>query len=73
MILPDVNVLLYAFRRDAARHDEYRRWLDGVVNGDTAYGVAPQVLAALVRISTHRGIYAHPSTPGEAFDPAPPA
>ena len=67
MILPDVNVLLYAFRRDAERHDEYHAWLETAVNGDAAYGVSPQVLAALVRISTHRQIYRHPSTTSEAL------
>lgn len=67
MILPDVNVLLYAFRRDSARHDEYRDWLKGVVNGDAAYGLSPQVLSAVVRVSTHRRIYVHPSTTAEAL------
>jgi uncharacterized protein len=66
VILPDVNVLLYAFRRDSPRHREYRRWLEGVVNAEAVYGMAPQVLAALVRISTHPRIYVHPSTPAEA-------
>ena len=68
MILPDVNVLLYAFRRDDSRHEKIRRWLDGVVNGDAAYGVSPQTLASLVRISTHPGIYVHPSSLSEALD-----
>ena len=36
MILPDVNVLVYAFRRDAARHDDYRLWLADLVNGEAA-------------------------------------
>jgi uncharacterized protein len=67
MILPDVNVLLYAFRRDSARHDEYHQWLEDIVNGDAPYGIAPQVLAALVRISSHRRIYVHPSAPAEAL------
>jgi hypothetical protein len=66
MILPDVNVLLYAFRRDSARHSEYRRWLEGIVNGDAAFGISPQALASLVRISTHPGIYVNPSRLDEA-------
>lgn len=65
MILPDVNVLLYAFRRDSARHIDYRRWLERTVN-DEAYGIAPQTLASLVRISTHPGIYVTPSQVSEA-------
>jgi toxin-antitoxin system PIN domain toxin len=61
VILPDVNVLLYAFRSDSADHDRYRAWLDGVVNGRETYGMSPQALASLVRISTHPRIYARPS------------
>lgn len=61
MILPDVNVLLYAFRTDSVDHDRYRIWLDSVVNGSEAYGVSPQVLCSLVRISTHPRIFVHPS------------
>jgi toxin-antitoxin system PIN domain toxin len=66
VILPDVNVLLYAFRRDAERHDDYRSWLDTLVNGEAAYGISPQVLASVIRIGTHRRIYVHPSTMPEA-------
>ena len=67
VILPDVNVLLYAFRRDAARHGDYRSWLETVVNGEAAYGISPQVLASVIRIGTHRRIYMHPSTTREAL------
>jgi toxin-antitoxin system PIN domain toxin len=67
MILPDVNVLLYAFRRDSARHSEYHKWLDTIVNGDAAFGISPQTLASLVRISTHSGIYVNPSGLDEAM------
>jgi uncharacterized protein len=68
MILPDVNVLLYAFRRDSPLHAEYRNWLEDVVNRDEAYGMAPQVLASVVRISTRKRIYAQPSTLEEALE-----
>ena len=68
MILPDVNVLLYAFRQDSSRHAEYHRWLEALVNGQAAYGMAPQVLASVIRISTHARIYVQPSTLDEAID-----
>ena len=61
MILPDVNVLLYAFRDDSVDHARYRRWLEGVVNGDEAYGMSPQVLCSVARIATHPRIYVSPS------------
>lgn len=67
MILPDVNVLLYAFRDDSTDHARYRGWLDGVVNGDEAYGTSPQVLSSVVRIATHPRIYAAPAGLEEAL------
>ena len=60
MILPDVNVLLYAFRQDAENHTAYRKWLEGVVNGDMAYGMSPQVLASVIRLATHPRVFKQP-------------
>jgi toxin-antitoxin system PIN domain toxin len=67
VILPDVNVLLYAFRDDSVDHPRYRGWLDRVVNGDEAYGMSPQVLSSVVRIGTHPRIYSAPSRLEEAL------
>ena len=67
MILPDVNVLIYAFRIDAHRHSDYREWLQSVVDGEAPYGMSPQVLAAVVRITTHPRIYARPDQPEAAI------
>ncbi len=64
MILPDVNVLLYAFRSDTEDHDRYRRWLMDVANGVEPYGIAPQTLASLIRIATHPKIFPVPSRLG---------
>jgi toxin-antitoxin system PIN domain toxin len=60
VILPDVNVLLYAFRSDVEQHDAYRVWLEGVINGDTAYGMSPQVMASVIRLATHPHVFARP-------------
>jgi hypothetical protein len=67
VILPDVNVLVYAFRSDSTDHDAYRTWLEEVVNSDSAYGMSPQVLCSVVRITTHPGIYARPSRREDAL------
>lgn len=67
MILADVNVLIYAFRSDSDQHDAYRSWLEEVVNGPSAYGVSPQVLASVVRICTHPRIFNHSSTLDETL------
>lgn len=67
MILPDVNVLLYAFRVDSVDHGRYRAWLEEVVNGDEAYGVSPQVLSSVIRLATHPRVFVSPSRVDDAF------
>ena len=61
MILTDVNILVHAFRADSSEHETCRTWLDGVVNGDASYGMAPQVLSGMIRITTHPKVFAAPS------------
>jgi toxin-antitoxin system PIN domain toxin len=68
MILPDVNILLYAFRKDAVKHNAHREWLEDVMNGLEPYGISPQTLASVIRIGTHPTIHVHPSTMTEALD-----
>lgn len=67
MILPDVNVLIYAFRADVPQHGVCRAWLNGMISGDARFGLSPLVLSAVVRITTDRRIYSQPSTADEAF------
>jgi toxin-antitoxin system PIN domain toxin len=68
LILPDINVLVYAFRKDCEGHARYRAWLNDVVNGDAAYGMSPQVLSGLLRIATHPRIFAQPSGVEETLE-----
>jgi toxin-antitoxin system PIN domain toxin len=67
VILPDVNVLIYAFRADTPHHALCRQWLNDVVQSDTQFGVSPLTLAAVTRITTNPRIFREPSTLGEAF------
>jgi len=67
VILPDVNVLVYAYRPDAENHATYRNWLEGVVSGVTAYGMSPQVLASVIRLVTHPRVFKHPDPPADVL------
>jgi toxin-antitoxin system PIN domain toxin len=67
MILPDVNVLIYAFRQDVPQHSICRPWLNSLIEGETRFGVSPLALSALVRITTNLRAYRQPSTIEEAF------
>jgi toxin-antitoxin system PIN domain toxin len=67
MILPDVNVLVYAHREDAPRHADYKAWVEHLLNGDQAYGCADLVLSGFVRVVTHPRIFNPPSSPEAAL------
>jgi len=61
MILPDINVLVYAHRADAPDHPAYRRWLEAILNSEQSYGMADIVLSGFLRIVTHPRIFDPPS------------
>jgi uncharacterized protein len=67
MILPDVNVLIYAFRADLAQHAVCRSWLKGVISGDARFGLSRAVLSAVVRITTNPRVFKAPSAIEEVF------
>src|SRR4051812_34702887 len=61
MILPDTNILIYAHRPESPNHRRYRQWLEGVANGDEAYGIFDVVLSSFIRIVTNSRIYREPT------------
>ncbi len=65
MILPDVNVLVYAFRREAPAHAAYADWLARVVSGADELALHDASLVGFVRIVTNPRILARPA-PTEA-------
>jgi toxin-antitoxin system PIN domain toxin len=67
MLMLDVNVLVYAFRADAARHTEYRHWLDRLRRGAEPFAVAAMVLSSFLRIVTHPRIFREPDTLADAL------
>lgn len=67
MILPDVNVLVYAHREDTVDHPAYFGWLQNVINADEAFGLADIVLSGFIRVVTHPKVFKTPSTVSEAL------
>jgi hypothetical protein len=68
MILPDVNVLLYAIDSSSPQHDRCRDWLNGALNAEESIGWAWNVLLGFVRISTNPKAVTNPLTVAEALD-----
>jgi uncharacterized protein len=67
MILPDVNVLIYAFRADVPQHAVCRAWLNRVVSDEARFGISPLALSAVVRVTTNVRAFPNASPLDEAF------
>lgn len=61
MMLPDVDILVHAFRQDSAYHSTCKTFLETMVNGDARYGMALQVLSGMARVVTHPKVFVIPS------------
>ena len=68
MLLADVNVYIYARRRDSERHEAYRTWLEERLGGDEPFGVSELVLSAFVRIVTNHRVFKNPTPPKAAIE-----
>lgn len=61
MLIPDINVLVYAFRDDMPARQETLRWLEEVSLGSEELAIPEHVFAGFVRIVTHPRIFANPT------------
>lgn len=68
MLLPDVNVLIYAHREDSTpEHPAFASWLRELASGHEPFALSVLTLGGVVRIVTNPRIFARPSTLDEAF------
>lgn len=68
MLLPDINVCVYAIREDSPDHEAYRSWLTDALNGDEPVGISDLVLSGVIRIITNHRIFQEPSTTQQALN-----
>jgi toxin-antitoxin system PIN domain toxin len=67
VILPDVNLLLYAVDAEAPRHPQAQAWLEKVLSGTEEVAFAWAVVLGFVRISTNPSAFHDPFDAAEAF------
>jgi toxin-antitoxin system PIN domain toxin len=61
MLLPDVNILVYAQREDLPAHAAAKGWLESALNGSEPAGVFDPTLASFLRIVTNPRIFKVPT------------
>ena len=67
MIVPDINLLVYAYHRDAPHHDEAREWWENCLSSQQTVGIPWVVVLGFVRIMTSRVVLVDPMEPGAAL------
>ena len=68
MVLPDVNVLLRAFRPDLQAHEVSATWLQDQIDSPAPFAMADRVIEGFVRIVTHPGGFERPEPVPSALD-----
>jgi len=67
MILPDVNVLIYAYDKTAKKHVRARQWWEDRLNGSQMIGLSWVVVLGFIRLLTNARIFQNPYSPTEVL------
>lgn len=66
MIVPDLNLLVYAYDSRSPQHGAAAVWWKGCIMGPEEIGLAAVVVFGFVRLCTHPKVFHHPLTVAEA-------
>lgn len=67
MILPDVNLLVYAVDASSPNHERARQWWDETLSSSTTVGLCWPSLLGFIRLVTNRRVFASPLSIDEAM------
>lgn len=68
MIIPDLNLLLYAYNPGAVNHKAAKKWWEDLLTSGSRVAIPWAVILGFIRLSTTRGVFVKPATPTEALD-----
>ena len=67
MIVPDINLLVYAYNMDSPHHEAARTWWEDCLSGREPVGLAWLVILGFARVVSNRRAVAAPMAVEEAF------
>jgi toxin-antitoxin system PIN domain toxin len=68
MLIPDVNVLVYAHRLDSPEHGAYAGWLQRLARGVEPFALSELVLSGFLRLVTNPRVFRQPTPIERALD-----
>mgnify|MGYP002632495566 CR=1 FL=1 len=60
MIVPDINLLVYAYNQGATEHERAKLWWEECLNGSTIIGLSWITAAGFIRLMTHPKVLTDP-------------
>jgi toxin-antitoxin system PIN domain toxin len=60
MIIPDVNILVYAYDSTSPWHERAREWWQQTLVGSESVGIPAVVIMAFIRLTTHTSLSGNP-------------
>jgi len=60
MIVPDTNLLIYAYDSSSRFHTQAKTWFESAMSGTEPIGMPASVIAAFVRLMTHPKVFTNP-------------
>ncbi len=67
MIIPDANLLLYAYNSSSKYHNQAKKWWETCLSGNESVGLVNPVLFAFTRIATSYRVFSKPMSVSEVF------
>jgi toxin-antitoxin system PIN domain toxin len=67
MIIPDLNLLIYAYNDGTRLHQEAKSWWENLLDGNTRIGIPWLVSTGFIRLMTHSKVLAHPVSTADAI------
>jgi toxin-antitoxin system PIN domain toxin len=67
VLIPDINILVYAYNADAREHVRAREWWERTLTQSRPVGMPWITALGFIRISTHRSILNAPMFPKDAI------
>lgn len=66
MVIPDINLLVFAYNEAAPRHEAARAWWEGLMTGRESIGLPWAVALGFIRLVTHPAVLETPLPPSAA-------
>ena len=68
MIVPDVNLLIFAYHEQSPYHEAASQWWEGLINGDETVGIPWAVTMGFVRQMANPSILKTPMSPSASLE-----